>query len=327
MIIVEYSTGLTVSAILSFVTFFVHLWNLISARPRKKAASTGQWLAVIHASNAISGMLATILTAAFILSQFSATTYTAFIAPQLDQLSYNFILLQLLFHALSVSQRSYVVSHQRMGDSLTLDHILHHRRREVALMLLYAVVMIVLNCNYYNVVSVYVGCGWFLGIILYELFVSLTTFGKVHNMLQTGQKTLTWFWSALLPPQHRRTPGASTDDVAQTTTRATTRILRSYVLLMISATCSLIVFAIANLTGLPTAPWLIMTRIAWLLCALWNRGDILYLRAIVQVVHDNTAARMPKTRSSNNSLALTLPSKSKSTSRVLAHGAVVPEAS
>ncbi|KAL7747141.1 hypothetical protein RI367_007501 [Sorochytrium milnesiophthora] len=204
------------------------------------------------------------------------------------------LILQTYFQGIVILQRPHIVNAYRVdSDAITLLELLRKRWPEAVLSVTSVGIAAVQFSNIGVGLRAELSLTWVTGIIALDVVLSITTFNKVHRMLNTHQTALSWAWQAL---RSRRSTVAGS--LARQSTsklsdgQASWRVVSAWVLLTLSIVCAALIY-LASWLAFPDDPYLSYTayQLAWIFGSVWQRGGLFYLEAVRIVAMQNRASK------------------------------------
>ncbi|KAL7753284.1 hypothetical protein RI367_001059 [Sorochytrium milnesiophthora] len=301
--------------------------NIQRARQFFAQKSLGAGLVAAHIAGFSFGIIGGIVSVAYCCVHFN-NLYYPYSRRGLDQTIESSLQMQAFFQALIIVQRVHIVNAYKVDtDVITLQELLTKRWPEGILCLVNVGCLFAINA--YGGTDVEYSCatGWLVFIVLLDLTVSLATFNKVHRMLNTGERAISWYWKALLPESysgtllrskharktaltasntptiHTQTDSGdasnkgSTAKIASTPgpsagmSLATRKVVRSWSLMTMGIIMAALVFIFSWIFVSHSQAYVVGFRLCWLLGCIWQRGGLLYIEAIRQVALTNRASK------------------------------------
>ncbi|KAL7747147.1 hypothetical protein RI367_007507 [Sorochytrium milnesiophthora] len=287
-------TGIRIDIVLSVVIIVLQLVNVHSARQFLRQKTLSSWLINAYTASflfgAVGGALSLIQTGLRLVGLLGMTQ-----EDTLSLLVSLAILVQTYFQGVVILQRPHIVNAYRVdSDAITLLELLRKRWPEVVLSVAGVCIIAV---QFIPAISFELNSelsmAWLAGIIALDVVLSITTFNKVHRMLNTHQTALSWAWHAL---RSRRSTVAGS--LARQSTsklndgQASWRVVSAWVLLTLSIVCAALIY-LASWLAFPDDPYLSYTayQLAWIFGSVWQRGGLFYLEAVRIVAMQNRASK------------------------------------
>ncbi|KAL7751190.1 hypothetical protein RI367_003396 [Sorochytrium milnesiophthora] len=272
-----------------------------------KVKSFSAWLTAIHMCGFVSGVVGGAVCIAYAALHLGDIHY-AQSRVWIDQAMETCVTLQFAFQAVAIVQRVHIVNKYAVDNEvITLREFVRKRWPELGLGVWTVAVLTVIYVYGGSALEYEAGVGSLLLVIVLDLGVSLATFNKVHRMLNTGERTLSWYMRALLPLPSQATLDRAGSVASNNTNNSssniapgrtghamsadTRRVLRSWTMMTVGVISSALIFFFAWLFLTRSQAWVTAFRLFWLAGCIWQRGSLLYIDAIRHVAISNRASK------------------------------------
>ncbi|KAL7751632.1 hypothetical protein RI367_003098 [Sorochytrium milnesiophthora] len=224
----------------------------------------------------------------------------------LDQVSAVLTVQQSYFQAILILQRVHIINAYAIGaDAVTFTELLARRWPEIVVSVAsvtVSVLTIAFKTQALLSVAVLAALLWIVVITVMDVVVSITTFNKLHRMLNTQQTAVQWYWQGLRGSRWHNSSSSSRR--LNAIDGATTRLIRSWTVNMLAVLIAVLVYAVGWYLCHGTDEWIPFMRMSWLLGAIWQRGSMLYIEAIKQVALRNRATKQYLGSATHTGIAL-----------------------
>ncbi|KAL7753282.1 hypothetical protein RI367_001057 [Sorochytrium milnesiophthora] len=286
--------------ILSVGIVVVQLHNIRCALRCFELKSLGKGLSTLHIAafgfGALGGVVSIAMCIPRLLQDERPDTRVA-----MTHVSDTLVVLQTYFHAIVVLQRIHIVNAYAFSNESIDCRMLFLRWWPELVWSAGLCAMIFLDFAYYSTTPAYTAAVlWLMTLTIMDITISAVTFSKVHRMLNTKQTIWDWFRGSVRSQTSQpttavaRSRGVSTGsrgDIPLLATNSSQRVVRAWLLVLLSIMSSGIFYLCAWWFGSTSDLWLPLYRASWLCGSVWQRGCLSYIEAIKQVALQNRVSK------------------------------------
>ncbi|KAL7746732.1 DNA replication protein psf2 [Sorochytrium milnesiophthora] len=287
-----------IELILGLAVAGVQLFNIRYAIQFLQRKSLGPWLSFAQIASSGCGVLSAFFWLAMTVVCLTTDPINRALYVELRRVAVFALILQLYFHVIVVIQRVHIVNAYVFTDRAIDCRLVLMRRYPEILWTLALVGMLYVNITYFLTPTAYLANTiWQFSMMAVDITLALSTFNKVHRMLNTQRSTLVWYKETLRaamassstvlpsgrPEQRPQLTGFSRASIAT--------VVRSWTIMILSQLCSITLYiAFWKVAGDPDLT-IAFLYAALLTVSLSQRSSLLYIEAIKQVAMQNRVSK------------------------------------